>query len=56
MPFDPIDFEARDYEAFSGWPIGLAELAPFYPQANVLCEAGRFAYTARRRSRTADAR
>ena len=47
MPFDPIDFDVRDYEAFSGWPIGLAELAPFYPQANALCEAGRFAYTAR---------
>jgi choline dehydrogenase-like flavoprotein len=46
MPLDAIDFEPRDYVAHSGWPIGLADLLPFYPQANRLCEAGRFAYTA----------
>ena len=45
MPFDPIDFEARDYVPHSGWPIGPDALAPFYPEANRLCEAGRFAYT-----------
>ena len=26
MPFDPIDFEPRDYIAHSGWPIGLDDL------------------------------
>jgi choline dehydrogenase-like flavoprotein len=44
MPFDPIDFEVRDYLPHSGWPIGLADLMPFYPQANRLCEAGPFNY------------
>ena len=46
MPFDAIDFEARDYVAHSGWPFGLDTLLPYYPQANRLCEAGRFAYLA----------
>ena len=46
MPFDAIDFEARAFVADSGWPIGLDDVLPFYPQANRLCEAGAFAYTA----------
>lgn len=46
MPFDPIDFEARPYLPHSGWPIGYADLAPHYPRANELVEAGAFAYTA----------
>jgi choline dehydrogenase-like flavoprotein len=45
MPFDPIDFEPRAQVAHSGWPFGLDALAPYYPQANRLCEAGTFAYT-----------
>ncbi len=45
MPFDPIDFAARDWVPHSGWPIGPEALAPYYPRANALCEAGRFAYT-----------
>ncbi len=45
MPFDPIDFEARDYIAHSGWPIGPQALQDYYPRANQLCEAGEFAYT-----------
>lgn len=46
VPFDPIDFESRDYIAHSGWPFGFAALAPHYARANQLCEAGAFAYTA----------
>lgn len=46
MPFDPIDFEPRDYVAHSGWPISYADLLPFYPEANRLCEAGDFCYAA----------
>ncbi|VVE30248.1 FAD-dependent oxidoreductase [Pandoraea capi] len=46
MPLDAIDFEARDYVPHSGWPIGLDDLMPWYGQANALCEAGEFAYTA----------
>jgi choline dehydrogenase-like flavoprotein len=46
MPFDTIDFEPRDYVPHSGWPFGLETLLPYYPEANRLCEAGRFAYLA----------
>ena len=46
MPLDPIDFERRDYMPNSGWPIALESLERFYPKANLLCEAGEFAYTA----------
>lgn len=46
MPLDPIDFERRDYVDGSGWPMGLADLLPFYPKANQICEAGPFEYTA----------
>jgi choline dehydrogenase-like flavoprotein len=46
MPFDPIDFEPRDYMPHSGWPLRRETLMPFYPAANRLCEAGDFRYTA----------
>ena len=46
MPLDAIDFDRRDWIADSGWPIGPETLAPYYPAANALCEAGEFAYTA----------
>lgn len=46
MPFDPLDFEQRGAVPFSGWPIGYDDLAPFYPEANMLSEAGRFDYDA----------
>ena len=46
MPLDAIDFERRDWIPDSGWPIGPDALAPWYPAANALCEAGAFAYTA----------
>lgn len=46
VPFDPIDFERRDYIAHSGWPFGYEELLPYYRRANRLCEAGEFAYRA----------
>jgi choline dehydrogenase-like flavoprotein len=45
MPFDPIDFEVQEGVPGSGWPISRADLDPFYPKANALCEAGEFAYT-----------
>ena len=46
MPFDPIDFEAREYVPHSGWPMDYDTVARFYPQANRLCEAGEFSYVA----------
>lgn len=44
MPFDPIDFLPRDYVAHSGWPLSCEDLDPYYERANLLCEAGPFAY------------
>jgi choline dehydrogenase-like flavoprotein len=46
MPLDDVDFEPRDWIAASGWPIGPHDLAPYYPEANALCEAGAFDYRA----------
>lgn len=46
LPFDAIDFERRPWIEDSGWPFGLDELLPYYAEANGICEAGRFAYTA----------
>src|SRR5690606_436809 len=46
VPFDPIDFEKRDYVPESGWPFGREELDRHYPRANELLEAGDFKYNA----------
>jgi choline dehydrogenase-like flavoprotein len=46
VPFDPIDFERRDYLANSGWPIGYREVAEYYPRALEYCDAGTFDFTA----------
>ncbi len=45
VPFDPIDFERRDYIAHSGWPIPYAEFARHYPRALKYCDAGSFDFT-----------
>lgn len=37
---DPIDFERRDWVPFSGWPIGLEEIEPFYARAATYCGFG----------------
>ena len=44
LPFDPIDFEFRDYVPYSGWPISRAELDPFYQIAHYYCECGAYTY------------
>jgi choline dehydrogenase-like flavoprotein len=36
-PFDEIDFQARPSVRYSGWPIGLADVRPFYPEAAGIC-------------------
>ncbi|HEY4122049.1 MAG TPA: GMC family oxidoreductase [Byssovorax sp.] len=46
VPFDPIDFEPRDFVPHSGWPFGLAELEPYYRRAQALCELGEYEYGA----------
>jgi choline dehydrogenase-like flavoprotein len=45
-PFDPIDFEKRDWVPHSGWPITKAQLDPFYARANKLLELGPYEYDA----------
>jgi len=46
MPLDAMDFAPRPWMPHSGWPIGPEALAPWYPAANALCEAGDFDYEA----------
>lgn len=45
-PFDPIDFEARDWVPHSGWPITRADLDPFYARAQTLLDLGPYEYGA----------
>lgn len=40
VPYDPIDFERRDWVPGSGWPIAYNEIAQHYPRALDYCEAG----------------
>jgi choline dehydrogenase-like flavoprotein len=43
-PFDPLDFEKRDYIPHSGWPFGAEEMAPYYRRAQEICQLGPFTY------------
>lgn len=43
-PFEPIDFEQRDWVPHSGWPITRADLDPYYVRANEVCQIGPFIY------------
>ncbi|KAB7741163.1 GMC family oxidoreductase [Parvibaculum sedimenti] len=43
-PFEPIDFEQRDWVPHSGWPINRADLDPYYVRANEVCQIGPFIY------------
>jgi choline dehydrogenase-like flavoprotein len=46
VPFDPIECAARPWLGLAAWPIAYADIARHYPLANMLCEAGSYAYTA----------
>lgn len=46
IPFDNIDFENRNYVPFSGWPIGLKDIEPYYSQAQQYCDCGNYNYNA----------
>jgi choline dehydrogenase-like flavoprotein len=41
---DPIDFKKRDWVPYSGWPITLEDLKPYYVKAHELVEIGPFNY------------
>lgn len=45
-PLDPIDFERREWVPNSGWPIKWADIEPYFPRAQELCELGPFKYEA----------
>jgi choline dehydrogenase-like flavoprotein len=44
IPFDPIDFESRDWVAGPGWPFEIETLTPYYVAAQAAAEAGAFDY------------
>ena len=37
-PFDPIDFEEREWVPHSGWPFDKSHLDPFYERAQRICK------------------
>lgn len=39
-PLAEIDFQKRDWVPFSGWPINLSDVEPFYPRAHDICRIG----------------
>lgn len=43
-PLEAIDFEQRDWVPHSGWPIGRADIDPYYTKANDVCQIGPFIY------------
>ncbi len=43
-PFDPLDFEVRDWVPHSGWPLTLDDLLPFYQRAQGKLELGDHPY------------
>lgn len=45
VPYDPIDFERREYAPKSGWPIPYREVAQYYPKAMAYCDAGVFDFS-----------
>ncbi|GLQ08294.1 GMC oxidoreductase [Devosia yakushimensis] len=45
-PFEAIDFEKRDWLAYSGWPFPRDHLDPFYRRASDICGIGSLDYSA----------
>ncbi|MDJ0947538.1 MAG: GMC family oxidoreductase [Alphaproteobacteria bacterium] len=43
-PLREIDFEERSWVPFSGWPITLKDLDPYYRRAQQICALGRYSY------------
>lgn len=46
VPFDPIDFEKREWIPDSGWPISYDTVQAYYPDALRLLEAGDYNFSA----------
>jgi choline dehydrogenase-like flavoprotein len=45
-PLDSMDFEKRDWIAYSGWPMTFRDLEPWYRRAQEICQLGPFEYEA----------
>ena len=45
-PLDGIDFEARNWVPYSGWPFARREIEPYFARAQALVEAGPWIYDA----------
>jgi choline dehydrogenase-like flavoprotein len=43
-PLDPIDFEARDWVPYSGWPFTRTHLDPYYRRAMEICRIGPYTF------------
>ncbi len=43
-PFDEIDFEQRDWVAYSGWPFNRHYLESYYQRAQEACQSGPYSY------------
>lgn len=39
-PFDPLDFESRDWVPNSGWPISFDDMAPWYDRSHATLQLG----------------
>lgn len=44
--FTDVDFERREHVPYSGWPVSLTEMDPFYERATGYCQAGQYSYRA----------
>jgi choline dehydrogenase-like flavoprotein len=44
LPYDAIDFEARDGQPYSGWPFPKSHLDPWYQRAQEVCQLGPYDY------------
>jgi len=53
-PMDELDFQAQAWRPWSGWPFGRAALAPYYPRAQKLVEAGAWVYDSKGDAVSAD--
>ena len=46
-PLDAVDFEAREWVPYSGWPLAKADMDPFYARAQNVCKSGPYDYATR---------
>jgi choline dehydrogenase-like flavoprotein len=47
VPFDPVDFDSRDFNAHSSWPLTYEEVVPFFQRACDWLRCGRAVFEAR---------